>query len=177
MEVFMRTVFKVLLLTAFFFTFYSFHISAQDMDELSSQIQQLNIQISDAVIKGDNEKLLSFYADDAISLPSYSQMMEGKDAIREAMMMDANSGNKVTKFDLTSKKIIPSGDLLIDIGTYDLSMNVKNMDQPINDHGKYLTIYQKQDDKTWKIKTEIWNSDINPWMKGDMQQSNEEEKD
>ena len=36
------------------------------------------------------------------------------------------------------------------------------MEKPMDDHGKYLTIWEKQKDGSLKTKIEIWNSDVNP---------------
>jgi ketosteroid isomerase-like protein len=33
----------------------------------------------------------------------------------------------------------------------------------INDNGKYMTVWEKQSDGSWKVKAETWNSDNNPW--------------
>jgi ketosteroid isomerase-like protein len=32
----------------------------------------------------------------------------------------------------------------------------------MDDHGKYLTIWEKQKDGSLKIKIETWNSDVDP---------------
>ena len=37
-----------------------------------------------------------------------------------------------------------------------------NMDKPMDDHGKYVTIWEKQKDWSLKIKVETWNSDVDP---------------
>jgi hypothetical protein len=34
------------------------------------------------------------------------------------------------------------------------------MDKPMDDHGKYLTVWEKQKDGSLKVKIEIWNSDV-----------------
>jgi ketosteroid isomerase-like protein len=36
------------------------------------------------------------------------------------------------------------------------------MDKPMDDHGKYLTIWEKQKDGSLKVKVETWNSDVQP---------------
>jgi ketosteroid isomerase-like protein len=36
-------------------------------------------------------------------------------------------------------------------------------DKPMNDAGKYVTIWEKQKDGSLKIKIETWNTDSNPW--------------
>ena len=160
----MHTASRTLLFLAFCFSLISIPVFSQDMDEMKKNIEEWNSRISEAMLKGDNEKILSFYADDIISMPSYQPMLEGKEALKNSIMMSANSGNKFTKFQMTSKKLLSQGNLLVDIGTYELSMDIQGMDEPYNDIGKYVTIYEKQDDGNWKIKVDTWNSDNNPWM-------------
>lgn len=152
-----KTIFMFLLLS-----FLAANLFAQDMDEMEKKIIQWNNQMEEALLENDTEKMLSFYADDVISMPSYSPMIMGKDKLKEAMMKDM--GNKMTKFELESKEIFNSGELLIDVGEYDLTMEMAGMENPINDNGKYVTVYEKQDDGEWKVKLETWNSDKNPWM-------------
>ena len=41
-------------------------------------------------------------------------------------------------------------------------MTMPNMDKPMEDHGKYLTIWEKQKDGSLKVKVETWNSDVDP---------------
>lgn len=137
---------------------------AQDMSEMQAKVDQWNKDICKAMLANDQESILNFYADDVISLPSYAQMIMGKDNLKEAMMKQDTMSSKMTDFNLVSKKLIMNGDLLLDVGTYDLTMNIQGMDEPVMDHGKYLTVYEKQNDNSWKIKVETWNSDINPWM-------------
>jgi ketosteroid isomerase-like protein len=148
------------------------NLLAQDMSDMQEKVNQWNDEYVKATIHNDREKILSFYADDAISMPSYSPMIIGKDSLEAEMMREDTASSKITSFNLNSKKLISSGDLLIDIGTYDLTMNMQGMDEPIQDHGKYLTMYEKQSDGSWKIKAETWNSDINPWTSQDDNSNN-----
>jgi ketosteroid isomerase-like protein len=171
----MRNITRTLQLIIFCLSAMSIQIFAQDIDEMKKNIEEWNKQFSEAMINHDNEKMLAFYADDVMSLPSYQPMMEGIETIKNAMMMDENSGNKYTKFQLTSKKVLLQGNLLVDIGTYDLAMDIVGMEAPYNDQGKYVTIYEKQDDGNWKIKVETWNSDNNPWMSNDNMDDNQDE--
>ena len=136
----------------------------KNMPEMKSTIQEMEDKFSEDMIAGDNSKMLDMYADDAISMPSYSPMMKGKEAIKKAMNMDSQSGNKMTEFKLTVTDVMGSGDMIVEVGTYELTMEMKGMDDPINDHGKYINVYEKQDDGSLKIKADTWNSDMNPWM-------------
>ena len=153
------------LLLLVFVSFSAVKIAAQDdMSSMKSEVQKWNEEFSKAMLNGDDEKMLSFYTDDAYDLPSYQPMVIGKDALKKMMMMDKNSGNKMTHFELNSKYIFGSGNLLVDVGTYKFTMEMKNMKKPFKDEGKYLNIFEKQPDGSWKIKADTWNTDHNPWM-------------
>jgi hypothetical protein len=42
-------------------------------------------------------------------------------------------------------------------------MEIPMMPEPFNDVGKYMTVYEIQEDGSLKIKAETWNTDLNPW--------------
>jgi ketosteroid isomerase-like protein len=114
------------------------------------------------MLEGNNEKLLSLYTDDAISMPSYQPIHDGIAAIRKANDEMAKTGVKYNSFVPVTLKVIANGNLITEIGTYKISMSIPKMDKPIDDNGKYLTIWEKQKDGSLKVKVEIWNSDVNP---------------
>ncbi len=135
---------------------------SQSNADYKAKIESINKDMAKNMLAGNTEKLLSLYTDDAISMPAYSPIHEGIAAIRKASDEDAKSGSKVTFFEPTTLKVIANGNLITEIGTYKMSFTMPKMDKPIDDHGKYLTIWEKQKDGSLKIKVEIWNSDVNP---------------
>ncbi|HEY3373154.1 MAG TPA: DUF4440 domain-containing protein [Prolixibacteraceae bacterium] len=137
-------------------------VFSQDSKDYKTQIEKLNKQMGQYMMEGNTEKNLSLYTQDAISMPSYEPMHEGIAEIRKASEEMAKSGWKVNSFEPTTLKVIPNGDLITEIGTYKISMNMPNMDKPMDDQGKYLTIWEKQKDGSLKIKVETWNSDVDP---------------
>ncbi|HEY3389647.1 MAG TPA: DUF4440 domain-containing protein, partial [Prolixibacteraceae bacterium] len=114
------------------------------------------------MLEGNTEKNLSMYTSDAISMPSYEPMHDGIAAIRKASEEMVKSGWKCNSFEPTTLKVIPTGNLITEIGTYKINMSMPGMDKPMEDQGKYLTIWEKQKDGTLKVKIETWNSDVNP---------------
>jgi len=82
-----------------------------------------------------------------------------KNAVEQAKM-----GMKMNSFSLTTLDVIPGADQLIEIGTYKLSMTMPGMPKAFDDHGKYITVWQKQKDGSWKIRVDMWNTDVNPMM-------------
>lgn len=135
---------------------------AQGNDALKPKIDKLNKEFASLMLQGNTDKMMGFYTEDAISMPSYRPMQVGIAEIRKANKEDMKSGWKTTAFELNNQKIITSGNLVTDIGTYKISMSGPGMEKGIDDHGKYLTIFEKQKDGSLKIKVETWNTDVDP---------------
>jgi hypothetical protein len=43
-------------------------------------------------------------------------------------------------------------------------MNPPDLKEEWPDNGKYITVWEVQDDGSLKIRVETWNTDINPWV-------------
>lgn len=149
-------------LTLFVVLFVSTSGIAQNNDKYKVQIEKINKEIVSAMLSGNAEKSMSFYAEDVISLPNYEKMLEGKDALRKSNEAMAKAGWKVTSFEPVTLKVTSCDKTITEIGTYKISFSMEGMPKPITDVGKYVTIWEKQKDGSLKIKIEIWNSDTNP---------------
>ena len=137
-------------------------VCAQTDAEYKAKIEKLNKEMVKDMLEGNTDHNLSLYTPDAISLPSYEPMMEGTDAIRKSSEDMKKSGMKITAFETNTYKVMSAGNLVNEIGTYKMTMTMPGMSKPMNDHGKYLTIWEKQKDGSLKIKVETWNTDVNP---------------
>ena len=139
-------------------------INAQDTAELKKKIQAMNDESAKRMVSGDAAGMWDIYADDVISMPSYEPMLKGLDACKESYKKMNEAGMKMTAFKSTVTDIMQSGNLVVDIGTYEITMMLPQMgDMPWSDHGKYMTIWEMQDDGSLKVKVETWNTDVNPW--------------
>jgi ketosteroid isomerase-like protein len=56
-------------------------------------------------------------------------------------------------------EVAQSGDLAFLSGTYEVTLNDPT-GTPVNDRGKYIEVWKKQADGTWKCVADIWNSDL-----------------
>lgn len=140
------------------FTMYS----QQSARDYQLKIESLNKEMTKYMLEGNHEKSLSLYTTDAISMPSNEPMREGIAALRKGAEEMAKMNMKVTMFEPTTLKVIPDGKLITEIGTYKIKLTMPGVDQPVEDHGKYLTLWEKQTDGSLKVKVEIWNSDVSP---------------
>jgi len=98
---------------------------------------------------------LALYEEDAIELPPNQAAVQGKAAIQawdEAFSPFSN-------FQEQSLEIEGRGNLAYDRGTYSMTVTPAGA-APIEDHGKYLTIWRKQAGGLWKIFRLIYNSDL-----------------
>lgn len=159
----MRKIICSLGILAFLISFPLVNIHAQSLEKIQEKIEKMNAEIIDEMLKGDYSASLKRYTEDAFSLPSYSPMIKGLEALKKSSMEMANSPMKITSFELKTKEIIPGGDLYVEVGKYTMTTEMEGMAEPWEDHGKYVTVWEKQKDGSLKIKVETWNTDTNPW--------------
>lgn len=135
---------------------------SQKNDEVKAKIEKINKEMAKAMMEKNSEANLKYYADDAISLPNNSKMIKGKEAIRKSNEEMMKSGFEVKSFESTTTDIQTNGNMITEIGKYKIKLSVPGMEGDMEDEGKYLTIWEQQQDGSLKIKTEIWNTDTNP---------------
>lgn len=155
---------KIVLSTCSFFVVLLMASAAfsQTSAEYKAKIETINKEMRKNMLEGNSEKSLSLYTADAISLPSYEPIHDGIAAIRKATEEMAKTGWKCQAFETSTLKVIPNGNLITEIGTYKITMTMPGMEKPMDDHGKYLTVWEKQTDGSLKVKIETWNSDVYP---------------
>jgi uncharacterized protein (TIGR02246 family) len=107
----------------------------------------------------DIDKWASYFAEDASGLYPGMGTLNGKAAIKAAiapLFADPNSGMM-----FQSNKVVASkgGDMVYSEGTYTMTMTNPKTKKPATDKGKYLTIYMKQADGSWKAVADTYNSD------------------
>jgi ketosteroid isomerase-like protein len=64
------------------------------------------------------------------------------------------------QFEATKADVAKSGDIAYTQGTYSMTMSDPKTKQPVTDKGKYVTVYKKQADGSWKAVSDILNSDL-----------------
>lgn len=144
-------------------------VYSQDNAELKKKIQSMNNEMAEMMISGEEETIWSYYSKDVISMPSYQPMIKGLDACIKSSEQMMASGMEITAFKSTNTDLLVSGNFAIDIGTYEITMNIPEMrDILYTDNGKYMTIWEMQDNGSLLVVAETWNTDKNPWM--EMQQ-------
>jgi uncharacterized protein (TIGR02246 family) len=107
----------------------------------------------------DPEKLASHYADDATLMNPDAPIVMGKDAIRTSLKEMMSDKNLALSFTTTTAEVAKSGDVAYTQGTYSMTMTNPKTKKVVTEKGKYLTVYKKQSDGTWKAIEDMNNAD------------------
>ena len=156
---FIRSGFALMMVTLF-----ALSANSQSNDEIRDKIAKINKQMAKAMMEGNAQATLGFYAKDAVSLPNYGEMVKGIDAIKKSNEEMVSSGMKVNSMEFNIVMVNTYGNMVSEIGTYKMNATMPGMASPMDDTGKYLTLWEKQPDGSLKIKVETWNTDKNPMM-------------
>jgi uncharacterized protein (TIGR02246 family) len=113
---------------------------------------------SKAAASRDTATVGSYYADDAVVLPPNAPLVTGKDAAQKAWSAMLIPGNSV-QWTPVKVAVSSSGDMAYDRGTYTASMTGAD-GKVMSDTGKYLCVWKKQADGSWKAIEDSWNSDL-----------------
>jgi ketosteroid isomerase-like protein len=126
---------------------------------VEQHLRDLDAKWAKAAAAKDVEQTIAYYSDDAIVFPPNATSAATKEAIRNGWNeMFASPGFAIT-WQPTRVQVGKSGGMAWVSGTYELTMNDAS-GKPINDRGKYLEVWEKQSDGTWKCAADMWNSDL-----------------
>ena len=120
--------------------------------------------VKDAASK-DVEKFVAHYTDDASVLLPNAPIFSGKDAIRGALKPILADPNFALSFSPARVDVAKSGDLGFTQGPYSMTVSDPATKAPTTEKGKYLTIYRKQTDGSWKAVEDTFMSDAPPSAK------------
>ena len=120
-------------------------------------LAQLDDAWSASAGKRDLDLLVSFYADDAVAYPPNDKVAAGHTAIRAAWA-GITDPNYALSWKATSAGVSSGGELGFTAGTFVES--TKGTDgKTAMATGKFLCVWRKQKDGTWKAIHDMWNYD------------------
>ena len=131
-----------------------------DQAEARRQIEANANGIWEAVAHADAAALLTHYADDAFILGSGAPVVQGKPAVA-AFLQGLFGGNTLRDVTGNVTDIMISGDLAVETGTYAMTIIPKN-GNAVADKGKYIHVWKKSVDGSWKVVRYVPTSDIPP---------------
>jgi len=129
-----------------------------DTKAVEDAVRAADAAWSKAAVAMDVAATGSYYADDAVVMPPNMPIVNGKEAAQKAWTEMLVPGNSIS---WTPSTVVSagSGEIAYSQGAY--TMTMKGPDGKVtSETGKYLEVWKKQADGSWKAVEDIWNSDM-----------------
>jgi uncharacterized protein (TIGR02246 family) len=119
--------------------------------DVKRAIEDKNAAVKNAYNRGDAAGCAAVFTEDALFLPPNQPLLRGKKAIQELIQgwID-NIGGTMSN---PMMEYAVEGDLAFQVATYAFK------DTKTPDEGKFVEIFRRQPDGSWKIYLTIYNSD------------------
>ena len=124
-------------------------------------IREADIAWSKAAAAKQLDATLSYYSEDASMLPPNAPIATGKETFRKVWAQLFEIPGFSVSWQPVKVEAARSGDLGYSHGTYEMTMNDPK-GNPVTDRGKYVAVWKKQADKSWKAMADMFNSDLPP---------------
>ena len=128
-----------------------------DLAQVRKAIEEQGKKFIEAALQGDAAAAAALCTEDTFLLPPNSELLQGKQAT-EAFWQAAWAQMKITEFDITTEDLYGSSDVVYEVGKYTLKFQLEGQES-LEEKGKYVSIWKKMADGTWKRHVDIWNSD------------------
>jgi ketosteroid isomerase-like protein len=119
--------------------------------DVKKAIEDKNVGLKNAYDRGDAAGCAAFFTEDALFLPPNQKKLRGRKAIQELIQswidhIGGTMSNPMMEFGA-------GGDLAYQVATYAFK------DTMSPDQGKFVEIFRRQQDGSWKVYLTIYNSD------------------
>lgn len=119
-------------------------------------IAQITADTEAAENAGSAERMRVHFADDLVMMSPNMPAVAGADAVADAM--HGFFASYAAQIEYSSEEVVVDGDWGFDRGTYRQTLFPKGGGSAIIESGKYLWLYRRYPDGSWKQSRVIWNS-------------------
>ena len=112
-------------------------------------IDKGNAQWVEAWDKADASLIAGLFAKDGVLLARNGKFFKGPQQILERQKVVMESAGKGVKATVTTVDLWVDGDTAYETGKYSYKFQEKG--QPVNEEGRYVTVWKRQSDGSWKI--------------------------
>ncbi len=138
--------------------FSAFTALAAEGDANAKTLAQLDEDWSKAAATRDADRVASFYAEDARVYPPHEPIAIGPPAAKKVWAAYFADPTFSISWKTVHAEVAKSGEFGYTAGTYEDSFQ-RPPGKVVSEKGKYVCIWKKQTDGTWKVVHDIWNTD------------------
>ena len=129
---------------------------APKADALRARLEKMGKDFADAYNRGDDKAVAAFYAEDAVVMPPDSDFVKGRPAIEAAWKGAHEAGMKNMMLEITD--VESDGTYVIETGKATADIQPAGQEAAKPESYKYVVVWKKQKDGSWKIIRDIYNS-------------------
>ena len=132
-----------------------------DMEKDVRELDEIRERLEAAENAGNAEYFVEMMAEDAVIMAPDHPVQEGKATcacfVREVLAGLLETFNRHIKY--VSAEVRVAGDMAFDRGTFWFTVSPKTGGETIQESGKYLWIYSRASDRSWKVARAIVSLD------------------
>jgi ketosteroid isomerase-like protein len=132
-----------------------------DNEAFKAIVEDTWITYSAAMNAGDADLWISLWDQNGVQMPPNAPAVYGRQVIKERIRKGYQSTD-YKEFTINLEETQVAGDWGFARGTYSLSLTPRAGGDTLFYEGKYLTIFKKQADGSWKIFRDCFNSNAPP---------------
>lgn len=125
-------------------------------DEDYAAIDAARAAFVEAISAGDMAKAAEIYADDAVVMASNAPAVHGRLAVQEML----GGYPPIGDFKISVSETKGGAGLVTVRGQYSMNLMSPGAPAAVADTGKFVEVWMKQADGSWKMVWDIWNTDI-----------------
>ncbi len=129
------------------------------VDDVKKEIMKANAGFRELVKKADAAGLADMYTEDGCLLPSNSDFVRGRKAIKEFWGTVIKSMH-VKDVELNTLDVLGTGDIATEMGGYVMKVQPPGS-KVVEDKGKYVVLWKKTP-KGWRLQWDVWNTSLPP---------------
>jgi ketosteroid isomerase-like protein len=122
-------------------------------------IERTNVAFTDALRRGDVATAVATFMEDAVLLLPNLEPVQGRMHI-QTLLAALIGGARDLRYTLATDDVQAYGDVAVERGHYTLSTMVGG--KSAQDRGKYLIVWRRLTDGSWKIHRDISNTSLPP---------------
>ena len=115
------------------------------------------------LMEGKIREWADLHSEDVVKMPPMAPVVFGSDTLFE-LNKDAPGQQKFLSWDLSIEELEIIGDRAYTWGLYSFELELTATGEVITMDGKFLSIYEKQPDGTWRFTHDCFNSNVPPSM-------------
>jgi ketosteroid isomerase-like protein len=132
---------------------------AQSAAKLTEAVRNADLGWEKVFSARNLDASVDYIAKDGAMLPPNAPIATGQDEVRKFISDLFALKNLNVSWQPDTVEVANSGDLAFTAGTYQMAWD-DAQDNSHTDRGKYVTVWKKQADDSWKVLRDIFNSDL-----------------